>query len=246
MKTKIFLSIGFFFCFTISVEAQSDSLLISTPIRKNIFKQSILPVSLIAGSILISHSRFEKSFQRDARNLVGNNFSTNADDYLKYVTVVELYAADAFRIKAKNHWFDQTKNLTIATVITTAITSILKNNINKTRPNGRSDRQSFPSGHTSFAFTNATVLYEEFEQTSPLLAYSGFVVAGTTGGLRIANNAHWLGDVMVSAGIGILVTKVIYYFDPIVKWNPFKKTKNVTLVPQFDDKYYGFYLCIRQ
>lgn len=246
MKIKVFLVIGFLFSFTIAVEAQTDSLLISKPIQnKSIFKESILPLSLVAGGILISHSRFEKSFQRDARNLVGNNFSTNADDYLKYGAIAELYAADAFGVKAKNHWFDQTKNLTMAIVITDFITFTLKKNIHKTRPNGGFDRQSFPSGHTSFAFTNAAVLYEEYQQTSPVLAYSGFVVAGTTGGLRIANNAHWLGDVMVGAGIGILVTEVIYYFDPIIKWNPFKKTKNVTLVPQFDTEQYGFYLCIR-
>ena len=233
-------------CFTISLNAQTDSIIGAKPSHKKTFiKQSILPVSFIAAGILISHSRFEKSFQKGARNIVGNDFQTNVDDYTKYGAIAELYAADAFGVKAKNHWFDQTKNLAMSIIITDFITFQLKKTIHKTRPNGGADRQSFPSGHTSFAFTNAAVLYEEYDDSSPILAYSGYVVAGTTGALRIANNAHWLGDVLAGAGIGILVTEVIYYFDPIIKWNPFKKTRNVTLVPELDGDHYGFYLCIR-
>ncbi|PJJ07851.1 PAP2 superfamily protein [Flavobacterium sp. 1] len=231
--------------FTISAIAQTDTIISKSRQKKDFLKICILPVSLIAGGILISNSNFEKSFQEDVGNVVGNDFSTTVDNYTRYVPIVELYAADVMGVKAKNHWFDQAKNLTLSIVITDFITFKLKNHIYKTRPNGSSDGQSFPSAHTSSAFTNATILFEEFKGTSPLLAYSGYVFATTTGGLRIMNNAHWLSDVLVGAGIGILVTEVIYFFDPIIKWNPFEKTKNVTLIPEVDNDQYGFYLCIR-
>lgn len=152
-----------------------------------------------------------------------------------------MYAADAFGIKSKNHWFDQSKNLTISIIISDFITFRLKNWTMKARPKGEEDLQSFPSGHTSFAFTNAGVLYQEFKDSSPYLAYSGYALATATGGLRIANNSHWFSDVIVSAGIGILVTELVYLFDPIIKWNPFKKVKGINLYPKIDKNHYGVY-----
>ena len=57
--------------------------------------------------------------------------------------------------------------------------------------------------------------------------------ATTTGALRIMNNAHWLSDVLVGAGIGMLVSQCEFIIlIPIIKWNPFKKTDNITLLPE--------------
>lgn len=230
---------------TLSSNAQTDSLT-TRPKQKNILlKSTIMPVSLIAGGLLISVSTYEKSFQKSIRNIVGENFSASIDNYTRYVPIAQLYMADVLGVKSKNHWFDQTKNLTLSIIITDFITFKLKNISNKTRPFGSGNPDSFPSAHTSSAFTNATVLYQEFKDTSPILAYSGYGFATTTGALRIMNNAHWLSDVLVGAGIGMLVTNVIYYFDPIIKWNPFKKTDNITLLPEIDNNRYGIYLCVK-
>lgn len=196
MKMKIvFLAITLIFS-TLSSHAQNDSLT-TNPKQKNILlKTAILPVSLIAGGLLISSSAFEKSFQKSVRNSVGEEFSTSIDNYTRYIPIAQLYAADAMGIKAKNHWFDQTKNLTLSIIITDFITFKIKNISNKTRPFESGNPDSFPSAHTSSAFTNATVLYQEFKDTDPLLAYSGYGFATTTGALRIMNNAHWLSDVL--------------------------------------------------
>ncbi|HIP32032.1 MAG TPA: phosphatase PAP2 family protein, partial [Crocinitomicaceae bacterium] len=118
-----------------------------------------------------------------------------------------------------------------------------KNILNKTRPNGGD--YSMPSGHTSLAFTNATVLYNEFNQTAPILAYSGYLFSSATGVFRMINNKHWLSDVLVGAGIGILATEIIYRIKPLKNWNPFKKTEGVTLVPSFNDGTVGFYFGVR-
>ena len=61
----------------------------------------------------------------------------------------------------------------------------------------------------------------------------------------MANNKHWFSDVLVGAGIGILVTELIYHFEPLKNWNPFINSENITLVPQFDNNKYGIYLSIR-
>jgi len=220
--------------------------------EKTLFQKSILPASIIIGGALMSNSIFEKNLQKDIRNFTGHNYHFPIDDYTRYAPIVELYAADIAGIKARNHWFDQTKNLAMAIIITDFITYKLKRGINKERPGSTKEfrsYESFPSGHTSFAFANASVLYQEFKDSSPILAYSGFGFAIATGSFRMLNNAHYLSDVLVGAGIAILVTELIYHFEPI-KWNPFKQKENITFVPKigrddFGQENYGIYLSLQ-
>ncbi len=224
--------------------AQKDTLALKKK-NKSFIKEAIVPLSLIAGGSLISRSQFEKNFQRDIRNLVGNRYNTQVDNYTRYVPLAEILIADAIGVESKNHWFDQAKNWTIAWYVTDLLTFKLKRWIGKPRPDNF-DNFSLPSGHTSFAFMNAEVLYNEFKDSSPWFAHSGYLFAATTGGLRVANNAHFISDVLVGAGLGILVTKLVYWLDPIISWNPFKKVKGVTFFPQrFDDNHVGFYLSVR-
>ena len=204
-----------------------------------ILKKSIIPVSLISLGLIMNNSKSEKRFNTYLRNKVGNNFEFKIDNYLQYSPIVEMYSADILGAKAKNHWFDQTKYLLIANLISSTITDNLKIIINKKRPNG--EYHSFPSGHTTLAFTNACILYNEFRNTSPVLAYSGYALATTTGSFRMINNAHYLSDVLVGAGIGILSAELVYYLEPLKNFNPFKKTKNITFVPQINNDNYGFY-----
>jgi len=202
----------------------------------------IVPISLISAGLLSTSSSFEKQLQTKIRNNVGHNFECKIDNYLQYAPIIELYTADILGVKSKNHWFDQTKNLLIANAITAGITHSLKR-INKPRPNGA--EHSFPSGHTSFAFTNASVLFHEFNKTAPLLAYSGFLFSSTTGVYRILNNKHWFSDVVVGAGIGILVTEIVYYFEPLKGFNPFINSKNLSFIPSISNKKIGFYFSKR-
>ena len=236
---SIFLALIIFFVVLNTTGAQNSD----TIRRKSIVVKSILPTSLIVAGSLISGSKFEKDIQTNLRNAVGNNYVLHIDDYLQYVPVAELYIADIAGIKSKNHWFDQTKYLLISNILTASITHGLKFATGKTRPNG--GVHSFPSGHTTFAFTNATVLYNEFIDSSPALAYSGYLLSTTTGVFRMINNRHWLSDVMVGAGIGILVTNLVYYFEPFKNFNPFKKTKNIVLIPNIDYNSYGLYFSYR-
>lgn len=222
----------------IQLSAQIDST--STKPKRTLFKKSIVPLSLIGTGILLSDSGFEKSFNTSTRNWVGNNFETNLDDYTRYAPIATMYIADLTGAQAKNHWFDQTKNLTISLITTDLLTKLLKRNIFKIRPNGF-NAKAFPSGHTSIAFSSGSVLYEEFKHSNSLLAYSGYGFATVTGGLRLFNNKHWVSDVLVGAGLGIIITKIVYHFDYLFKWNPFKKTENIVLTPRYSEGNVGLY-----
>ena len=206
---------------------------------RQLLYQSIIPTALIGTGIIINGSKLEQDLLANIRSRVSENFYSNIDDYLQYAPIAQLYIADIFGVKSKNHWFDQTKYLLISNLFSSGITHGLKRITLKTRPNGGS--YSFPSGHSTFVFTNATVLFNEFSQTAPFLAFSGYAIATTTGAYRMLNNKHWLSDVLVGAGIGILVTEIVYYFEPLKAFNPFKKSNSISFIPKIGDRDYGFY-----
>jgi len=211
--------------------------------KKSLVIKSILPASLIVVGSSLNHSNLEQNWKIYLRNKVGTHFEFKIDDYIQYAPIAELYLADVFKVKAQNHWFDQTKYLLISNLITSSITESIKHITLKTRPNG--GQFSFPSGHTTFAFTNAAVLYHEFSTTAPVLAYSGYLFSTATGAFRMINNKHWLSDVLVGAGIGMLVTHLVYYFKPFANFNPFKNTQNLSFFPNINNNQYGFQLNYR-
>jgi hypothetical protein len=221
-----------------SIAHYQDSLLHLKPVEKSFFQKAALPLGLIAGGTLLSKSDFERDFQSFVRQQTGDDFLYRADDYIRFVPIAQLYIADIAGVKSKNHWFDQSKNLFIAGYATDWITFKIKEWVFKRRPTGRQSN-SFPSGHTSFAFVGSSVLYHEFKDTSSWLAYSGHFFAATTGGFRVANNEHYITDVVVGAGIAMLITELVYHFDPIIPWNPFKKSRGVTFFPIIDREEMG-------
>jgi len=237
MKNKCRLVIFLFLFVVFNVKAQ---VAVPDSVRSKVMlKKMLVPSALIGAGILINKSRFEKNIQRKMVGASGNSFRSGIDDYLRIVPVAEMYLADLAGIKNQHHWFDQTKYLFISNIFTTGITTGLKHWFPKTRPDG--SPYSFPSGHATLAFTNATVLYNEFHESSLILAYSGFIFAGTTATIRMLKDKHWLSDVLVGAGIGIGVTQLVYYFEPLRNFNPFKKEPDIILVPQIDQQNIGFY-----
>jgi membrane-associated phospholipid phosphatase len=85
---------------------------------------------------------------------------------------------------------------------------------------------SFPSGHTSTAFSVATALALEYKHTQwvPIASYT---LAGLTGLSRIYQNRHWASDVLVGAAMSHFITKGIYYFEQRKQQS--KKIKSVPL-----------------
>jgi membrane-associated phospholipid phosphatase len=79
------------------------------------------------------------------------------------------------------------------------------------------DFKSFPSGHTSFAFTGAAVSCLQQAQlkkdslaiSSPWLCPLAMISAGTTAFLRVRGNAHWFTDITAGAVIGLVSGLVV-------------------------------------
>jgi membrane-associated phospholipid phosphatase len=205
-----------------------------------LWKEQIVPGVLIISGLAVSG--------KDTKEKLQDMFprtNTKIDNWLQWAPDAMMYTADIFTAKHKNNVFNQTKYLIFSQLSTAAIVQILKKTTHVTRPNGGS--LSFPSGHTSNAFAGATVLFQEYRDYNMAIAYSGYLFSTATGVLRVTNNRHWVPDVLVGAGIGMLVTNLIYYFEPLKNWDPFRLSKKdkVALFPEIDPDNNSYCLTVR-
>lgn len=233
MQYYFWLGLLFFVC-NQQLCAQKDSVVLTKETHHSFLSKAILPSTFILSGVLLTGSQTEKNWQRDVRNKVGNDYHNGMDDYIQYVPYVQIYLGDIVGIKAKNHWFDQTKNIVISNLVAGVLTHSLKRVVGKERPD-LSNHHSFPSGHTGTAFTGAAILYQEYKESSMVYASSGFLFSTATGSLRVMNNKHWTSDVLVGAGLSMLVVNAVYFFEPLKNWNPFIKSKNVSFIPMINN-----------
>lgn len=177
-------------------------------------KYFIAPVSLaVAG--LVTQGRMSRHFQQEITTHYPN-FHSKADEYLIYAPGVFSLGLGAAGVKGKNKFKDQIIIAVLSSVISQGVTQGLKRIIGYPRPDG-SGFDAFPSGHTTMAFTSASLLHEEYGHRSVWYSVGGYGVASASGALRILNNHHWLSDVLMGAGVGIGTTKGVYMVYPWAK-----------------------------
>ncbi len=214
MKPKLF-TLALLALFFIG-NAQTQDSIRSLKIKEKLsYKQFIAPALLITSGALMINSALNDDLQTNANRFFGEDFQTRADDFLPFVPVGQIYLGKTFGFTPKNNFKQQTINIVVANAIGAAVFTTLKYTVNEERPD-QSDDLSFPSGHTSIAFTNAALLYYEYKDSNLWYASSGFLFATATGILRIANNKHYTSDVLAGAGIGLASGMLVSY------WNPFK------------------------
>jgi len=93
---------------------------------------------------------------------------------------------------------------------------------------------SFPSGHTTAAFSAATVFAYEYkdEILIPVIAYSAASLVGIS---RITQNAHWTSDVVAGAALGYITGKQVV--NNYHRYARLKSGKKVTISYHFDLQY---------
>lgn len=155
-------------------------------------------------------SKHEDRHFRNLRNDYMPYFHRNLDNYTQFLPAAALLGMKAAGVKGRNSWGRMLTSDAIATALMAGVVQSLKMSTHVMRPDG-SDNHSFPSGHTATAFMTATMLTKEYGYLSPWIGVGAYGVASATGLMRMANNKHWLSDVLTGAGIGILSTEVGYW-----------------------------------
>ncbi|TRZ51754.1 phosphatase PAP2 family protein, partial [bacterium] len=125
--------------------------------------------------------------------------------------------------RAGNNYYDENSGvlLALSEITSTALTFGIKNLIKRERPyvtlkyvylnrgNSPVDRYSFPSGHSSVAFSIATSLTLRYSD-KPVIIVGSFLYAAFVGYGRIYLGVHYPSDVLAGALIGAGSAALIY------------------------------------
>jgi membrane-associated phospholipid phosphatase len=187
-----------------------DSAVFIMPKRQSL-EWLIAPSVLIVSGIALNGNGAEsiKNEIVEWRNEHLSMFHTHADDYLQYAPIVIAYGLDAFGNQSKNDFINKSLILLKGELLMTGLVYGLKNATHELRPD-LSAYNSFPSGHTAQAFAGAVFLSEEYKDKIKWMPYLAYGIASSVGLLRMANNRHYISDVLAGAGIGMLSMKLAY------------------------------------
>lgn len=116
----------------------------------------------------------------------------------------------AFGVKSRSNTRRMVTANGLALGLTVGLSQTLRWSVNETRPDG-SGNNSLPSMHAAVAFMGATMLSREYGHISPWISIGGYAAATGTQFLRVGHNAHWMNDIFLGAGIGVVSTNIAYY-----------------------------------
>lgn len=148
-------------------------------------------------------------------------------------------------VKSRSKWNRLVTANALSLGIAIGTSKGLKHFVDETRPDG-SDDKAFPSGHATIAFASATILAREYGYISPWITVGSYSCASATQLLRIHHNKHWMNDLYIGAGVGMVSTNLGYYLtDLIFKEDgllvpPEVRMKDIQRVVRFNAQPSGF------
>lgn len=174
-----------------------------TPLRE----LSWMPAPIIVAGFI---AKGQKKDFRQARQTLQPEFHHRFDDQLQFGGIALATGLKIAGVEGRSSWGRYLASTGLSYGVMALIVNVVKNSAHEMRPDG-STANSFPSGHTATAFVGATILHKEYGLTrSPWYSVAGYSMATATGVMRSLNNRHWISDILVGAGIGILSTDLGY------------------------------------
>lgn len=201
-------------------------------VYKPSYKKLIIPTVFIGFGVVSLSSDALKNLNSSTKYEIGEHQPKHItlDNYTQYLPAAMVYGYNLAGIKGKHNLKERTIIYGTSQLISAAFVLPLKHLVKEERPDG-TNNLSFPSGHTTTAFSSAHFLFREYEDENIWLAISGYPIAIFTGVYRTLNDKHWVGDVVAGAGFGILSTELAYRLFPMVnKLFNKKESKNITLI----------------
>lgn len=207
---------------SVAKSAAEEKYGVYTPLRE----LEYTTVPLVAFGLI---AKADKKNFRAARNNFIPSYENHIDDYLQFAPAVVSTALNLSGYKGRSKLGRYLVNNAFSYGFMAILVNGIKYSAKEMRPDG-STANSFPSGHTATAFTAATILHKEYGLTrSPWWSILGYGCATTTGIMRTLNNRHWISDVLVGAGIGVISTDLGYMMADLI----FKK-KGINCEPRKD------------
>jgi len=181
------------------------------------YRYLIFPVACIGYGVGSFYHYYPKQIDAQVRQevLFYRPDRTKLDNYTQYTPAVLTYGLNLAGIKGRHSYRDLTIIYLSSQIFTGLFTIPIKMNRLRERPDF-SNYHSFPSGHTTTAFSSGQLLFREYQNTHLWIGIAGSTFAFFTGICRISNNKHWLSDVVAGAGIGILSTELAYAVYPTI------------------------------
>jgi hypothetical protein len=183
--------------------------------------QTLIPT---AGALVFTVDHYDKKVSHWATShhpIFGSkDTASQASDYLLCALDVETLTT-ALAIpsgKDPKDWaYSKTKGLSVelgAELVTAGATTLLKDATNRTRPDGGG--KSFPSGHSSSAFSSSTLANRNLnsitmpEEMRMPLQIGNMLLATGVGWARVEAGKHYPSDVLVGAALGHFLGAFIY------------------------------------
>ncbi len=158
------------------------------------------------------------SFDTDIWSIRQNAFPTftgTYGDYVQYGAAIMLPTLKAFGVPTRNNWGRMLSSTAISALISTGVSRGLKVLVKRERPN-QLDTKSFPSGHSTTAFTAAHILHKEYGWYSPWISIAGYTMAMVTATQRVVSNWHWMSDTFAGAVLGIASVELGYFLGDLI------------------------------
>lgn len=176
-------------------------------------KSRIIPLVLLGAGVAMllveEKSVWSKySFQQRFFTPSRRSRSYAIESYLRFVPIALVYLLDRAGCKAKHAVTERNLILLKGLVLQGVVVALLKRVIPMERPNGK--RHSFPSSHTARAFVIASFMQHEYGQRSAWFTATAYSFAFITAALRLRYSHHWWPDVLVGAGVGMLIMQLTY------------------------------------
>ena len=201
-------------------------------------KSFLIPAVLVIYGLSTYHNNgFPSSYQvKTYRDLNYKNFNSPIDDVLPFVPILFNYGLSYSGVKSHSDFTNRSIIYVKAGVISLVSVSLIKYGSRVLRPDSTAFN-SFPSGHTAFAFAMATVMDHELREQSTLYSVLGYGCASGVAAMRILNNRHWFSDVLAGAGMGIASGHIASHTHTY-KWGNF--WKGTLISPILYSNTYGF------
>lgn len=190
----------------LKAQQRRDTSFIDKALNNELTRISLISLPLFLQGVKMNNEKIDFS---NYRRIHHPNFRVSIDDYTQYFPLALTYGLKLSGVKSNSSWGKLLGVSFLAYLLDYGTVKTMKTHIYAKRPD-ITGNNSFPSGHTSFAFMNAHIFVKEYAMDNYLYSSLAYSLASFTAAMRVMNNRHWVADVLAGASIGLFSSELAY------------------------------------